>query len=174
MADTEFVSGPEFGALFQRFEHTAFRLEPRRRYNVSDEEEPFRRFLAGEDPGADWLQDWLDLMRKQTGQGKLVERVRIVDDPPSEYLSFEIAMTPHNLDAGEDIRYLDRRRAAEAGLPDYDFWMFDSTMVARMEFDGNDVPLGARLITDPAEVVRHNYWRDVAWHHAYRYDAIGT
>ncbi|MGB8963180.1 MAG: DUF6879 family protein [Pseudonocardiaceae bacterium] len=26
--------------------------------------------------------------------------------------------------------------------------------------------LGGEVITDPATIVQHNYWRDVAWHHA--------
>lgn len=34
---------------------------------------------------------------------------------------------------GEDIRYLDRARAG--GLPDFDYWLFDSRQVARLHFD---------------------------------------
>ena len=166
------VSGAEFFALFQRFEHTAFRLEPRARYNVEDEAEPYARFLAGEDPGLDWMTEWLELMRHQTGQGKRVERVRVVDDPPSDYLRFMMWLHPHNAAAGEDIRYLERTRAVEVGLPDYDYWLFDSRLVAKFEFTPDDVPLGVYLIDDPAEVVQHTYWRDVAWHYATRQEQL--
>jgi hypothetical protein len=167
---TELVSGEKFVELFRRFEQTAFRLEPRRRYNVEDEAEPYRRFLAGEDPGLDWLADWLDLMKHQTSQGKRVERVRVVDSSPSDYLRFMMWLTPQNIAAGEDIRYLERARAAEVGLPDYDYWLFDSRLVAKFEFTPDDVPLGVYLIDDPAEVVQHTYWRDVAWHYAEKLD----
>lgn len=37
-----------------------------------------------------------------------------------------------------------------------------------MHFDEDDRLLGTEIIEDPAEVVQHNYWRDVAWHHAVR------
>mgnify|MGYP006178464347 CR=1 FL=1 len=53
-------------------------------------------------------------MESQTSTGKRVERVRVVDDPPSDYLRFEISITPHNLAVGEDIRYLDRDLAGVA------------------------------------------------------------
>lgn len=166
----ELVSGERFVDLFHRFEHSAFRLEPRRRYNVESETEPYRRFLAGEDPGLDWMSDWVDLMKHQTGQGKRVERVRVVDEPPSDYVRFMMWVHPTNAAAGEDIRYLERTRAAAAGLPDYDYWMFDSRLVAKFEFTPDDVPLGVCLIDDPAQVVQHTYWRDVAWHYAERLD----
>lgn len=162
----EFVSGPEFAELFRRFEHTAFRLEPRARYNVSSEIEAYRRFLRGEDPGLDWIEDWLRTIRTQTRLGKRVERVRVIDDPPSDYVRFMLWLHPYNIEAGEDIRYLERATAARAGLPDYDYWLFDSRLVAKFEFTPDDQPIGVYLTDDPAEAVRHGYWRDVAWHYA--------
>lgn len=163
---TELVSGEAFADLFRRFEHSAYRLEPRSAYKVDAESEAYRQFVNGEDPGVEWIGDWLRLMRMQTEQGKRVERVRVVDDPPSEYVRFMLWLTPHNIESGEDIRYLERNEAARVGLPDYDYWLFDSHLLARFEFTEDDRPLGVYLIDDAAEIVRHNYWRDVAWHHS--------
>jgi hypothetical protein len=39
-----------------------------------------------------------------------------------------------------------------------------------MNFDDEDVFLGTELISDPATIVQHNYWRDAAWHAAVRRD----
>ncbi|MEQ4208282.1 DUF6879 family protein [Actinopolymorpha sp. B9G3] len=164
------VSGEAFVDLFRRFEHTAYRLEVRTSYGSSEEDDAFPRFLAGEDPGLDWFEPWLDLMREQTGHGKRVERVRLIDDPPSDYLRFELWGTPHNLAAGEDIRYLDRRKAPELDLPTHDYWLFDSRLVARLEFGQQDRFLGVTLDETPSIVVRHCYWRDAAWHHAETFD----
>lgn len=162
MADI--IDDPDaFERLFLDFEHAAFKLEVRRSYGPPSESVPLQQFLTGEDPGAEWLRDWLDLMESQTSLGKRVERVRVVDDPPSDYLRFEIFMTPHNLAAGEDIRYLDRGRADQLHLPNYDFWLFDSRKLARLHFDDDDVFLGFEEIKDVTDVLRHCYWRDVAW-----------
>lgn len=161
----ELISGDAFTDLFRRFEHTAFRLETRRAYGVAYEFEPYRLFLEGKDPGIEWLADWLELMREQTALGKRVERVRLIDDPPSDYLRFSLHCTPHNLAAGEDIRYLARAEAERLDLPEFDYWLFDSRLVARFHYDG-DRSLGVTLHEDPAAVVVAAAARDAAWHHA--------
>ena len=52
--------------------------------------------------------------------------------------------------------------------------MFDSRKLVRMRFGDNDVFLGGEVIEDPAEIVRHNYWRDAAWHYALTRDDFAT
>jgi Family of unknown function (DUF6879) len=41
------VQAEEFGALFERFERSAFRIEARDRYDVENEREEFTAFLEG-------------------------------------------------------------------------------------------------------------------------------
>ncbi|MGP3969229.1 DUF6879 family protein [Streptomyces sp. 6N223] len=167
---TEINRDPDaFLQLFRDFAHTAFRLEVRAGYGVADEDAPYQQFLAGEDPGIEWLRPWLDLMSEQTGQGKRVERVRVVDEPPSDYLRWELVNTPHNLRAGEDIRYLTRRRAEDLGLPPYDYWVFDSSLLVFLRFGDDDRFLGFDSTREPAALVEHLRWRDAAWHHALTY-----
>ncbi|GAB3214038.1 hypothetical protein GCM10027294_50960 [Marinactinospora endophytica] len=69
---------------------------------------------------------------------------------------------------GEDIRYLPREHPVVAELPDEDFWIFDSRLLARFEFDGPDV-IGVHLDDDPRAVVTALAARDAAWHHALTY-----
>ncbi|MEU4332989.1 DUF6879 family protein [Nonomuraea dietziae] len=166
-------AGPDFVALFTQFEHTAFRLEIRDRYNSPSETNRFALHRAG-DPA--WLDldrveraDWFELMRTATGAGKRVERVRVVTEPHTDYIRFEADMTPGNLEAGEDIRYLPRTHPVVAGLPSWDYWLFDSRLVARLVFDDDDRLQGAELLDDPGRVVEHCVWRDVAWHYAIPY-----
>ncbi|MEU1680842.1 DUF6879 family protein [Micromonospora zamorensis] len=167
------VTDPDaFQRLFEDFQHAAFKLEVRRSYGLASEDEPFQTFLAGGDPGIEWLRSWLDLMEAETSKGKRVERVRVVDEPPSEYLRFEISVTPHNLAAGEDIRYLARARAAELALPEYDFWLFDSQVVAFLHFTDDDRFVGFSTTEDPAEVLMHCQWRDRAWTRATRFTEL--
>lgn len=165
------ISDPDaFLALFSNFDRTAYRLEVRTAYGVKEEDGPFQCFLAGEDPGIDWLRPWLDLMSEQTRRGKRVERVRVVDDPPSDYLRWEIVNTPHNLQAGEDIRYLLRRRACELQLPEYDYWLFDNSLLVFLCFDERNRFLGFRTSEDAEALARHTHWRDRAWRQALRFD----
>jgi hypothetical protein len=158
------LTGGDFFALFTTFEHTAYRLEVRERYGIAYEDEPVRQFLAGESVDRTYMRDWLTLIAEQRRAGKRIERVRVVHRPHSDYTRFGLWLCQFNTEAGEDIRYLNRDQAA--GLPGHDYWIFDSSRLYVLHFDASDDLLGAELVADPATVVRHNYWRDAAWHYA--------
>jgi len=151
-----------FGELFTSFNHTAFRLEPRERYDSPGEVEPLRRFLAGEPDDLAWNREWLDLMSAHAAAGRIVRRVRVVTVPLSDYSRFGLWCAGFAAKAGEEIRYLDRAQAE--GLPDLDFWVFDSKWAAILRFDDDDVLLGAEIVTDPVVVVELSAARDDAWH----------
>jgi hypothetical protein len=91
-----------------------------------------------------------------------------------DYNRWSYAVAEHNIAAGEDIRYLVRDRAETVGLPQRDYWLFDSRELAVMRFDDDDRFQGAEIVDDPSVIVQHNYWRDVAWHHALRRDEFAT
>ncbi|WP_371779145.1 DUF6879 family protein [Streptosporangium subroseum] len=163
----DLLTGDDFAELFTAFEHTAFRLEVRDRYNVPEEQAGFELFLQGITADESHLMGpWCDMIRAATSDGKRIERVRVITEPHSDYIRYEMAGDPLNLAAGEDIRYLPRDHAAVAELADHDYWLFDSRMVAWMRFDEDDRLLGAELVTDPAVVIQHCYWRDAARHYA--------
>lgn len=146
----------------------------RDRYDASYENESLRRFLAEEPDDLPWMQDWLAMIREATGKGLRFSRVRVVSLPLSDYSRFGIWCSQFTGGAGEDIRYLTRGEAQAGGLPDHDYWLFDSRVLARMHFDDADSFLGAEIIEEPAEIVQHNYWRDAAWHHARRREDFAT
>ncbi|MEV6862358.1 DUF6879 family protein [Streptosporangium subroseum] len=161
------VTGSDFGRLFTSFDHTAFRLESRERYNPANEREPIRSFLTGETVDMDWMHPWCDLIQSHVAEGRRVERVRIVSVPFSDYTRWGLHLSRINIAAGEDIRYLERKKAEGLGLPDIDAWLFDSNRIAQMKFNESDSTLiHAEIIDDPAIVVQHCHWRDVAMHYA--------
>ncbi|MEV0472789.1 DUF6879 family protein [Streptomyces prunicolor] len=156
----------EFGRLFETFEHTAWRLETRRGY-ASDREDP--TYLEFVETGAitlDYDDEWSRNIRRQVIAGKTVGRVRIVDEPPTEGQLFLLADSPRGAAAGEAIRCLPRREADARLLGSEDFWIFDSRLVARLNFDDQDVFHDVEIITEPAEVLRYCQLRDVATHGA--------
>ena len=146
----------------------------RDRYDSPIENEALRKYLAGEPDELDWFQDWLSLIRAATKAGKHFSRVRVVSLPVTDYSRFGIWCAQYTNAAGEDIRYLPRDEADGAGLPNYDYWLFDSRRLVRMHFDEADQFQGAELIEDPREIVQHNHWRDAAWHRAVRRDDFAT
>jgi hypothetical protein len=103
-------------------------------------------------------------------EGRRFARVRVVGLPLSDYNRWSYAIAQQNIAAGEDIRYLRAERAREERLPNHDYWLFDSSKLLRIQFDESDRFRGGEIIEDAAEIVRHNYWRDAAWHHAVRRD----
>jgi hypothetical protein len=163
----DLLTGEQFNELFQSVQHAAFRLETRDRYNSPTEQEPIRRFLA-DDPDEDYLGShaWNDMTRRAADEGRPFSRVRVVTLPLGDYSRYALWSAQGNLRSGEEIRYLDRGRAATLGLPvrpPYDAWLLDDARVAVLHFGDNDQLLGAELVNDPAVIGQHRRWRDIAW-----------
>jgi hypothetical protein len=64
-----------------------------------------------------WWRPWLDIVVAARRRGVIIRRARIVSEPVSEYIRFEHDITFTNVEAGEDIRWLPRRRASDLLLP---------------------------------------------------------
>ncbi|WP_055532491.1 DUF6879 family protein [Streptomyces graminilatus] len=152
--------------LFREFRHTAWRLETRRGYATDRNTPKWDRWQAGEDVSRDPDNAWRENIRAQTAQGKRFERVRLVDEPPTQGQQFLMAAAPSGVAAGEDIRNLSRAEAERLRLPDNDFWLFDSQVLVRFAFDDDDTTLGVYVTEDPVEVLAACQVRDAAWHHA--------
>jgi hypothetical protein len=161
----------EFGGLFGKFEHTAWRLETRRRYASDEAGDRWERFIETGKVVEDWpegspAKEFRDTIRAQTSQGKRVERVRLVDRPVTTGQRYLLDGARWNIATGEDIRNVWRADADRLRLPAEDFWLFDSRLIALLRFDDDDQLTHVDLITEPAEVVRCSMIRDAAWHHA--------
>jgi hypothetical protein len=159
-------SGPTLWELLNTFEHTAFRLEVRDRYDEPDEAGSLEKYVAGEPVDLTWMQEWFALVSQKVAAGRRFARVRVVTVPLTDYSRFGMYCATYSNEAGEDIRYLSRDQADAAGLPKHDYWLFDSTTLVRMTFDDNDAFTGSELIDDPGQVVQHNHWRDAAVRYA--------
>lgn len=163
-----------FGQLFQTFEHTAWRLETRRRFASDEASDTYAQFLSGDPVEWDYDDDWCRNVRAQTDRGARFERVRVVDDPPTPGQLFLLDNAKRNCAMGEDIRNLWRSDGRQLQLPEEDFWIFDSRLVALLNFSDDDVLVDVELITEPAAVNRYAQARDAAWHYAIRYDVFAA
>jgi hypothetical protein len=117
-----------------------------------------------------WFRNWLAMIGQAAREGRRFARVRVVSLPLTDYSRFGVFCSGYTGKAGEDIRYLVRDDARTLGLPEYDYWLFDSSKLVKMHFDAEGNFLGGEIIEDPAEIVQANYWRDAAWHKAARRD----
>ncbi|WP_435108672.1 DUF6879 family protein [Nocardiopsis synnemataformans] len=160
----------DFVRQFTDFEHSAWKLEVRDRYNVDEEAETIDRFLRTGDLGRErdhaLTSSWHRNVTAGVKEGKVWQRVRVVSRPLSDYITWEHAVTRFNIEAGEDIRWLPRHHPAVAELPDLDFWLFDDTWACVLHFDDDDVPHELERVDDPDDVARYRRWRETAWRHA--------
>ncbi|WP_372347127.1 DUF6879 family protein [Streptomyces sp. KL116D] len=158
-----------FGRLFENFKYTSWRLETRRRYTSDEETSTYAQFVAGERPAWDYSSSWCQTISEKVSTGARVGRVRIIDSPATVGQRYLLAHAEKNTALGEDIRNLRRDEAERELLGDEDFWIFDSRLVALLNFDADDNFVSAELITEPARVARYVQLRDVAQHYALPY-----
>ncbi|MBF6181682.1 DUF6879 family protein [Nocardia otitidiscaviarum] len=144
----QLLRGNPWPDLFGQCHREAFHLEVRDTYAVPEESEPLRRFLNGEPDDNGWFEQWAQLMRKTTGRGVRVTRVRVVTVPHVDYQRWLLALAALNTAAGEDIRYLPRHLAGT--VPTDDFWLLDDARVVFNLVDENGRAAGAAAsTTDP-------------------------
>ena len=155
-----------WAGLFREAKRSAFHFECRDAYFVADEDERLRAFLAGE-PAPYTATPWQALMRETTERGVSVSRVRVVTTPLSDYQRWLLSVTGHNVEAGEDIRYVPRDEAGE--IPPDDAWLFDDERVVYNLTDERGAPAGLAVTADPAVVDHFVATRDRLWKVAVRH-----
>ena len=140
---------PPFSELIAATTRSAVHLETRDAYTPDDER--FVRWLAGEPVPVPANPAWSELVRTHVARGVRFRRARIVSEPLADYIRFEHALTAEvNVSAGEDVRWLPRRRAADICVPLNDFWVLDGQLVRFGYFAGNGEFLEDELTDDPA------------------------
>lgn len=141
----------------------AFHLELRDTYNVASEDESFGRWLRGEPDDYAWHADWLNFVRQATAAGVQVQRVRLASVPHSDYIRWGLDVSPLNIEAGEDIRYLPRHLADDIELPEDDYWLFDDDTLVLSVFSPDGRTGGFARPSSP-ELLRHCIAvRDQVW-----------
>ena len=89
-------------------------------------------------PDLDWWRPWLEQIKRLTGQGKQISRVRVLAEPPTDYQRWEMWAAPWHTRAGEDIRYMTAQPGREDRLDLLnDWWLLDDERVIVMHFTGD-------------------------------------
>ncbi|WP_416210414.1 DUF6879 family protein [Frankia sp. Cr1] len=102
----------------------------------------------------DW-GDWLNLVSANVARGVRIRRARVVSEPVTDFIRWEHMLTRHNIAAGEDVRWLPRRRAFDLFLPAADFFLIDARIVVFNFNSGDGADTGEEEFTaDPDTVAR--------------------
>lgn len=157
--------GASWDEAFRTFTRSAWRLEAQGVYREPYERQPLIDFLAGQDPDLSFMDEWIADVHADVAAGKTYGRVRVLTEPLTDYLRFELSFTQLNIDAGEEVRVLPMRRFTELEVPQVDFWLFDDARAAVMHLDENGFAY-ADLVTDEPEITRFREIREVAWQNA--------
>ncbi|MGH3157399.1 MAG: DUF6879 family protein [Streptosporangiaceae bacterium] len=157
---------PPFSELIAATSASAVHLETRDAYTPSDPS-----FLAWQGgPPFDRTereQSWRRLVGGAVARGVSFRRARIVSEPVTPYIRFEYDVTEQtNLAAGEQVRWLPRRRASDLCLPGNDFWLLDSRLVLFANFAGNGDFLDDEMSEDPVVARRCASAFEAVWERA--------
>ncbi|MEU8316657.1 MULTISPECIES: DUF6879 family protein [Actinomycetes] len=145
---------PTWAELLGSARESAVHLEMRDVYAVDYETGDFADWRAGRrlDPAdrESWWRPWLTLIADTVARGVAVRRARIVSEPVTEYIRWEYSETFTNITAGEQIRWLPRRQAADLALPGTDFWLIDGQLIRWNHFTGDGASSTPEISEDPA------------------------
>jgi hypothetical protein len=155
------MGAADLGRLFDKFRLSAFRLEILPAYSVPAEAERLAAFREGRalPERSPRTNSFLADIEESRGR-KTWQRVRVVDEPPTDYECYQLSATyRESVAAGEDIRIVVRSLAS--GL-DRDWWLFDNKTAALLEYDREGRFADAEVSTDTGVIDRCRRQRDDA------------
>lgn len=150
------------------FTDSAFRLETRDNYDGSGEDGAFSAFLTGAAPPAPSLDDldYLASVRRATERGALWQRVHVLREPLTDYLSFELTWEyGPNVEAGEEIGIVVLRPGDDwpVDVPqDLDFTLIDNRRLFHQIYSDRGMWLGIEEVHERERIEQARRWRDAA------------
>ncbi len=168
------LTDAEFEAAIFAAQHYAWRWEQQPCYWIGHEQAKLDAFLAGTPESPDDNPDmtaWLGQVRRLTAAGVCVGRVRVIEQPPTDYQRWLRWMDRWSIAAGEEIHYLPRWVLRQMGQPPFapaaDWWLIDDDQLLIMNYlpdgSGRTAPPGTRtsveLLVDEPELRLARLWR---------------
>lgn len=157
------LQGEAFSDLFRTFDRTAFHLELKDSYRVPEEAGPFELFMTGKSDDFSWHERWLKLVSDATQAGKIINRVRVVTVPHSDYARWGLTVARLNIEAGEDIRWLPRHLSDGIEFPVDDYWLFDCNRVIFTVFEEDGRFVGGMEAFDSGTIEKCRRVQEQVW-----------
>jgi hypothetical protein len=164
------ITQADFAGLMSGFQ-SWFKFECQPRYVVTWEARLLARWHeTGElipTVGIPEWQGWLDSAAERDRAGKIMQRVRVTADPPTNYQKLLIAIDHWHGDVGDHITYIGRGHAERIGLPlGPDWHLFDGAKVVVTTFTPAGEIASRELFTEDTIVRRYRRLRNLALQHA--------
>lgn len=150
----DFMPASELDSLFDKFQRSAFRLEGLPEYDAPSLREEYRSYCEGAFLSEEKNSSWVARIRGWADSGKTVTRLRILPEPLTTYVKYELDWGYlYNAVAGEQIHLISEGFASSlVGEIPNDFWMFDNKRIADMRYNEDYLLLGTFLREDEEEV----------------------
>lgn len=147
------VTAAEFEAQFDTFSYSAFRLETLQHYAGTARDD-----------------QWVAQLRRSRRWGKAHQRVHVIAEPLTAAMQQELTEGyGPNVAAGEDIGIIPTTAdGAWPGpdIPEYDFWLFDGSVLLEMDYHPDGTWAGARRVRDPERILDACHAREAALYRA--------
>jgi hypothetical protein len=143
------VAAPDLATLLTNAQRRAYHLEMRDQYVDGDPRAYEVWLMTGQTDGTDdeaWAE-WGEMLAPLVKAGADIRRARIVSVPLAPYIRFEFTGTWHNLECGEQVRWVPRREVSDLALPGNDLWIVDGDLLF-LHFSGEGVLTGVEASTD--------------------------
>jgi hypothetical protein len=128
-------------------------LETRDAYGTEVELPHMAKWRRGEPDDYAWLGWWFEALRGHRAAGRTCRRARVVSEPFSDYQRWTFSHVDRFVEAGEDIRYVARRRLIDVLLPGTgDFYVFDDRLALFLHYAGSGTNTAFEITEDPAIV----------------------
>lgn len=147
----ELISVQHRGELIKK-SRTSLKLELRDNYAIdATAMDAWRRGGAAE--ARKLVRPYAEQLAPKIAAGeKVLRRVKVISEPPSEYMRQALDVAGELVEAGEDIRWLPRRLTSTLFLPGNDFFVLDARTVIFNVLDGDDGRAEQQLYDEPGLV----------------------
>lgn len=98
------------------------------------------------------LTEWCESVRTWTEQGCTVQRVRVLTDPVTDFMRYQLEhVYPALMEAGEDVRVLvETATAPPSTLTRQDFWLIDNATLLLLDHSRDGRLVFVDLVDDSA------------------------
>lgn len=155
----EEITEDAFNELLTEFKHSSVHLETRDAYGTEVELPHMAKWKRGEPDDFEWLQEWCTELAEHVAAGRTVRRVKIVSEPLSDYQRWVYDVFTPIVAAGEDVRWLPRRRVSALRIPGNDYYLLDDERVVFLHYAGSGLNTAFTTTTDAsvAEMCREAF-----------------
>ena len=128
---------------------SVFRYEGLQDYSAEDGQESVREFMkSGKLPFVSSESKWWQDIKLKNQQGIKTCRVRMVEEPLTDYTKMELALHVQSASfSGEDIRILEKDKFLSINPKLKDFYMVDDKYLFTMKYGPNGKYLGSSLVS---------------------------